>query len=132
MREFKVLKDRVEKNRYDSMFYRASDHDPLVVASYLGRKWVIYPMGEVSLSYKGNRYYCLSECSDIKTDEELGKAIDNGDLDVFMNNWYEIRPVEQENWKFVEMGLYDDVYGDPYELDKHTLDYHLECEATYG
>ncbi len=127
MEDFQV-KDSWTKDRRDSMWYRSSDHEPVRVVNYKGRTWSMYPFGEVRFTYKDNRYYCLSECTDIKNDDELGKALDNGEMDLFFNNWYEIRPTEDKNWHYVERGIYDTVFGDPTELDKDTLDWFMELE----
>ena len=43
----------------------------------------------------------------------------------------EVRPVGQKYWKFVDLGLYDDVYGDPYELDEGLLLSYLEAESSW-
>jgi len=133
--DFKVVKDITTEHQTDSMWYRSCDHEPVRVVEYKGRKWVMYAMGEVKFTYKDERYYCLSECKDIKNDDEFGKAIDNGELDLDMNNWYEIRPAMLDTnnpyYKYVNAGLYDDVYGEPAELDKDTLDVYLKAEREY-
>ena len=74
----------------------------------------------------------MSEIDEIKTDDDITKAYDNDDLQIHYNNWYEIRPVGQEYRKFVELGLYDDVYGDPYELDEGLLISYLETENEWS
>ena len=132
MSNFKEVMNRVEDNRLDSMFYKSSDHTPLRRVSFREREWVIEPFGEVRLTYKGERYYCMSEIDEIKTDDDITKAYDNDDLQIHYNNWYEIRPVGQEYRKFVELGLYDDVYGDPYELDEGLLLSYLEAENEWS
>ena len=132
MSNFKEVMNRVEDNRLDSMFYKSSDHTPLRRVSFREREWVIEPFGEVRLTYKDERYYCMSEIDEIKTDDDITKAYDNDDLQIHYNNWYEIRPVGQEYRKFVELGLYDDVYGDPYELDEGLLLSYLETENEWS
>jgi hypothetical protein len=132
MSEFKVLMDRTEKNRLCSEFYKSSDHTPLREVSYKGRKWRIEAFGDCDFIYKDERYYCLSEIDEIKTDDDYEKAFVNDEIIIHMNNWYEIRPVEEKYWDYVQQGLYDDVFGDPNELDQDTLDHFLEMEKTYG
>ena len=61
MSNFKEVMNRVEDNRLDSMFYKSSDHTPLRRVSFREREWVIEPFGEVRLTYKDERYYCMSE-----------------------------------------------------------------------
>ena len=129
---FKVIKDRVQVNRLDSMFYKSSDFEPLRVVSYAGRKWEISAYGEVRLDYQDRRYYCMSEISEIQTDFDIEKELKAGRLEILNNNWYEIRPVEPEHFnKYVEWGLYDEVYGDPYELDEGILETYLSLEETH-
>ena len=127
MEDFQV-KDSWTKDKTDSMWYRSSDHEPVRVVNYKGRTWSMYPFGEVSFTYKDERYYCLSECTDIKNDKELGEALDNGDMELWHNNWYEIRPTEDKYFHYVDMGIYDAVFGEPTELDKYTLDWIMELE----
>ena len=74
MSAFKEVMNRVEDNRLDSMFYKSSDHTPLREVSYKGRNWVIEAFGDVDLIYKEERFYCLSEISEIKTDKDLTKV----------------------------------------------------------
>ena len=86
MSDLKVISDRSTKDKTDSMWYRSSDHTPIRVVEYKGRKWVLWAMGEVDFTYKDERYYCLSNCTDITNDDELGDALDNDELDLFFNN----------------------------------------------
>ena len=130
-KKYKEIYNRVEKDRLDSMFYRMSDDEPLRKVSYKGRTWGIWPYGEVKLTYNESRYYCLSEISEIKTDNDLTKAHDNDELHIHYNNWYEIRPTEDKYFHFVESCIYDEVFGDPYELDKETLDWFIELEKEH-
>lgn len=132
MDDFKVVNDSWTEGKRDSMWYRSSDHEPVRVVNYKGRTWLMYAFGEVSFNYKDERYYCLSECTDIKNDNELELAIDKGDLDLWSNNWYEIRPAGEEYRKFVDMGLYDIVCGDPTELDKEMLDVLIAGEIKWA
>ena len=132
MGEFKVLMDRTEKNRLCSEFYKSSDHTPLREVSYKGRKWTIEAFGDCDFIYKDERYYCLSQIDEIKTDDDYEKAFVNDEIIIHMNNWYEIRPVEEKYLDYVQQGLYDDVFGDPNELDQDTLDHFIEMEATHG
>jgi hypothetical protein len=131
----KVISDRSTKDKTDSMWYRSSDHSPIRVVEYKGRQWVMWAMGEVSFTYKDEKYYCLSECTDITNDDEFGDALDNGELDLWLNNWYEIRPsmsdTDSPYYKYVNAGLYDDVYGSPDELDKDLLDLYLKAEREF-
>jgi hypothetical protein len=131
----KVISDRSTKDKTDSMWYRSSDHTPIRVVEYKGRQWVMWAMGEVSFTYKDERYYCLSECTDITNDDEFGDALDNGELDLWLNNWYEIRPsmsdTDSPYYKYVNAGLYDDVYGSHDELDKDLLDLYLKAEREF-
>ena len=135
MSDLKVISDRSTKDKTDSMWYRSSDHTPIRIVEYKGRKWVLWAMGEVDFTYKDERYYCLSECTDISNDDEFGDALDNGELDLFFNNWYEIRPsmsdTDSPYYKYVNAGLYDDVYGSPDELDKDVLDLYLKAEREF-
>tara|TARA_B100000902_G_scaffold385380_1_gene426681 strand:+ start:340 stop:753 length:414 start_codon:yes stop_codon:yes gene_type:complete len=131
MSNFKEVMNRVEDNRLDSMFYKSSEHTPLRRVSFREREWVIEPFGDVRLTYKDERYYCMSEISEIKTDEDITKAYDDDTLNIHYNNWYEVRPVGQEYRKYVDLGLYDDVFGDPYELDEGLLLYLLETEEQW-
>ena len=131
MSDFKEVMNRVEDNRLDSMFYRSSEHTPLRRVSFRGREWIIEVYGEVQVDYKGERYYCISDISEIKTDDDITKAYDNNDLEIYYNNWYEVRPVGQKYWKYVDLGIYDDVFGDPYQLDEELLLEYLELENEY-
>ena len=131
MSNFKEVMNRVEDNRLDSMFYKSSEHTPLRRVSFRGREWVIEPFGEVTLTYKDERYNCMSEISEIKTDEDITKAYDDDTLNIHYNNWYEVRPVGQEYRKYVDLGLYDDVFGDPYELDEGLLLEYLKLEKQW-
>ncbi len=131
MSNFKETMNRVQDEALDSMFYRSSDDDCLREVSYKGRRWGIYAFGDVRLTYKGERYYCASDIKDIKSDYDLNEAYNNSDLEIHYNNWYEIRPLDIGYMDYVNGGVYDAVYGNPYELDKDTLDFVLELEKQF-
>lgn len=129
---YKVISDRTEKNRRDSLFYKATEHIPLKVVEYNGRQFQIEAFGDVEIWYDGELYRCLSEISDIKTDDDFVKADESGKLVLDYNNWYEVRPVmEDENspyYKYVNAGLYDDIFFDPDDLDEHLCLAFIEAE----
>ena len=132
MNDYKVVSDRTEANRRDSLFYRSTEWTPLKVVEYQGRQWEISPYGEVEINYKGARYGCLSEITEIKTDADYFHADEHEDLEVYSNNWYEIRPVGEEYYeKYVQVGLYDDIFWDPDDLDQGIVDAFLAAEKEY-
>ena len=54
-----------------------------------------------------------------------------GKLDVRNNNWYEVRPSEAKNWKYVTYGwgLYDAILYGVDEFDQGLIDWFLDEEA---
>lgn len=129
---YKVISNRTEKNRRDSMFYKSTEHIPLKVVEYNGRQFQIEAFGEVEFYYDEQRYGCLSEVADIKTDDDFVEADESGKLVQCYHNWYEVRPVmEDENspyYKYVNFGLYDDIFFDPDDLDEHLCKAFVEAE----
>ena len=132
---YKVISDRTEPNRRDSMFYKSTEHIPLRVVEYNGRQFQIEAFGDVDFYYDEQRYGCLSEVADIKTDDDFVKADESGKLVQVAHNWYEVRPVmEDENspyYKYVNNGLYDDIFFDPADLDVHTCIAFIEAEEIF-
>jgi len=132
---YKVISDRTEPNRRDSMFYKSTEHIPLKVVEYNGRQFQIEAFGDVEFYYEEQRYGCLSEVADIKTDDDFVKADESGELVQVAHNWYEVRPVmEDENspyYKYVNYGLYDDIFFDPDDLDEDTCIAFIEAEKLY-
>ena len=132
---YKVISDRTEPNRRDSMFYKSTEHIPLRVVEYNGRQFQIEPFGDVEFVYENETYRCLSEVEDIMTDEDFVKADESGALVQYYHNWYEVRPVmENENspyYKYVNNGLYDDIFFDPNDLDEDTCKAFIEAEEIF-
>jgi|TARA_B100001094_G_scaffold161737_1_gene156463 hypothetical protein len=128
--EYKVIMDRAEKDRLDSMWYRSSDHDPIKVVKYKDRIFRLEAFGEVDVAYKGERFYCASEISELKTDQDLHLAIQNGELELSYNNWFEVRPDAKYN-DYVYAGVYDDVYYDANDLDLELCKDLIYLEKTY-
>ena len=129
---YKVLSNRTEPNRRDSMFYKSTEHIPLKVVEYKGRRFRIEPFGEVEFYYDDEVYGCLSEVNGIETDKDFVKADESGRLVQVHHNWYEVRPEEDKYWdKYVSMGLYDDIFFDPDDLDEHLCEAFLEAERIY-
>lgn len=132
---YKVISNRTEKNRTDAMFYKSTEHIPLKVVEYNGRQFQIEPFGEVEFYYDEQRYGCLSEVADIKTDDDFVKADESGRLVQSYHNWYEVRPVmEDENspyYKYVNFGLYDEIFFDPDDLDEELCKVFIEAERIY-
>jgi len=129
---YKVISDRTVPNKRDSMFYKSTEHIPLKVVEYNGRQFQIEPFGEVEFYYDDQKYGCLSEVPDIKSDDDFVAADESGRLVQVYHNWYEVRPVmEDENSpykKYVYAGLYDDVWFDPDDLDIHLCIAYIEAE----
>ena len=70
--------------------------------------------------------------SDIcNSDVEMMKLDAEGKLDVRNNNWYEVRPSESKNWKYVTYGwgLYDAILYGVDEFDQGLIDWFLEEET---
>jgi len=132
---YKVISDRTEPNRRDSMFYKSTEHIPLRVVEYNGRQFQIEPFGDVEFVYKNKTYRCLSEVEDIMTDEDFVKADESGALVQYLHNWYEVRPVMENEkspyYKYVNAGLYDDIFFDPADLDVHTCIAFIEAEEIF-
>jgi len=114
--------------RQDSMFY-AGILDPIALAKYKGREWGLYTFGEVNIYFEDERFYNMSDICD--SDVEMMKLDAERKLDVRNNNWYEVRPSEAKNWKYVTYGwgLYDAIFYGVEEFDQGLIDWFLEEEA---
>jgi|TARA_B100000902_G_scaffold382134_1_gene419457 hypothetical protein len=128
--EYKVIIDRAEKDRLDSMWYRSSDHDPIKVVKYKNRIFRLEAFGEVNVTYKGERFYCASQISELKTDRDLHLAIESEELELSYNNWFEVRP-EDKYSDYVDAGVYDDVYYEANALDLELCKDVINLEKTY-
>ena len=117
----KVLTKNYDDNKTDSMFY--PDMRVLEV-EHKGRKFELNTYGEVKIIYQDEIYYDLNEiCS---SDEQLNKLCDNDELDILYNNWYELRPIGRKD--YYDLGMYDEVYGDPTEITEEVLDEYITLE----
>ena len=117
----KVLTKNYDDNKTDSMFY--PDMRVLEV-EHKGRKFELNTYGEVKIIYQDEIYYDLNEiCS---SDEQLNKLCDNDELDIQYNNWYELRPIGRKD--YYDLGMYDEVYGDPTEITEEVLDEYITLE----
>lgn len=132
---YKVIKDRTLPNKRASAFYKSSEAEPLKVVEYNGRQFQIEAFGDVEFYYDDQVYRCLSEVADIKSDEDFVNADLSGRLSLAYNNWYEVRPVmEDENspyYKYVNAGLYDDIFFDPDDLDEQLCLAFIESEKLF-
>lgn len=122
-----------DNNKLDSLFYGDSP-DPIAEVEYKNRRWAMYVFGEVEMEYDGERYYNASDiCSN---DLEFDQLCESDTVNIIHNNWYEIRPIlKDENddlYKYVNAGMYDDIYGDPGELfSKDLLDRYIAAEQEF-
>tara|TARA_R110002012_G_scaffold276627_1_gene463615 strand:+ start:230 stop:595 length:366 start_codon:yes stop_codon:yes gene_type:complete len=117
----KVLTKNYDDNKTDSMFY--SDMRVLEV-EHKGKKFELNTYGEVKIIYQDEIYYDLNEIC--RSDEHLNKLCDNDELDILYNNWYELRPIDRKD--YYELGMYDEVYGDPTEITEELLNKYITLE----
>ena len=96
----------------------------------LGDEYIIYWVIKRLLRCKKIDQLIVATSQNI-IDDDLTKAHDNDELHIHYNNWYEIRPTEDKYFHFVESCIYDEVFGDPYELNKETLDWFIEIEKEH-
>lgn len=118
----KVLTKNYDDNKTDSMFY--PDMRVLEV-EHKGRKFELNTYGEIKIIYQDEIYYNLNDIC--KNDNELSR-LSLDELNIVDNNWYELRPVGEQYSKYIDSGLYDDVYGDPTEITEELLDKYITLE----
>lgn len=111
-----------DDDKLDSLFY--PDMRVLEV-EHKGRKFELNTYGEIKIIYQDEIYYNLNDIC--RNDNELSR-LSLDEFHIVDNNWYELRPVGEQYSKYIDSGLYDDVYGDPTEITEELLNKYIKAE----
>lgn len=80
-----IINPMLADNKEDSIWYS----DLVFSFDYKGYCFSVHAFGDIEFDYKGETYYSIYE-TDITNDEQLHNAIQNGELEFYNNNWYEL------------------------------------------